>query len=271
VVDLKQAVQQALAFTMRDFATVRDFEAARAVLHDTLKAALEQPERPNLLGWSFHRNSDGSIGIKAPPPKPGESQRTGESVYPTDGGGLHELLGKFVDHINALEQAEQTCNCRWIGDVQTQQCTLHEAHIAAIHEWAERAKAAEAKLKHSDQAEPVTWGVDWGREGDQPCCTITRRRADGTWETVAVEYGPPRREAEPAAFDALVAISLLTDLGGEVADYADVVDAVRRLHAVNQELLEALKSTRAFVNSVAPHGGLFERINAVIAKAEGKA
>lgn len=69
-------------------------------------AALEQPERPNLLGWSFHRNSDGSIGIKSPPPRPGESKRTSESVYPNDGGGLHELLSKFVDHINALEQPE---------------------------------------------------------------------------------------------------------------------------------------------------------------------
>jgi hypothetical protein len=52
---------------------------------------------------------------------------------------------------------------------------------------------------------------------------------------------PPRRETEPAAFDALVAISLLTHLGGEVADYEDVVEAVRRLHALNGELLEALK------------------------------
>ena len=40
--DLKQAAQQALAFTMRDFATVRDFDAARAVLQDALRAALEQ-------------------------------------------------------------------------------------------------------------------------------------------------------------------------------------------------------------------------------------
>lgn len=40
-----------------------------------------------------------------------------------------------------------TCNCRWDGDKQVQQCTLHEAHVDAIHEWAERAKSAEAKLK----------------------------------------------------------------------------------------------------------------------------
>ena len=43
--------------------------------------------------------------------------------------------------------AQQTCNCRWEGDTQVQQCTLHKAHVDAIHEWAERAKAAEAELK----------------------------------------------------------------------------------------------------------------------------
>jgi hypothetical protein len=40
-----------------------------------------------------------------------------------------------------------TCDCRWDGDKQVQQCTLHEAHVNAIHEWAERARSAEAKLK----------------------------------------------------------------------------------------------------------------------------
>ncbi len=44
------------------------------------------------------------------------------------------------------------------------------------------------------QQEPVTWGVDWGRDNDQSCCTIIKRHADGTQEVVAVEYGPPRRE-----------------------------------------------------------------------------
>jgi hypothetical protein len=44
------------------------------------------------------------------------------------------------------------------------------------------------------EPEPVTWGVDWGRDGDQSCCTIIKRHADGTQEVVAVEYGPPRRE-----------------------------------------------------------------------------
>ena len=109
----------------------------------------------------------------------------------------------------ALAQQEQICNCRWVGDVQTQQCTLHEAHVAAIHEWAERAKTAEAALAQQEQ-EPVTWGVDWGRDGDQSCCTIIKRHADGIQEVVAVEYGPPRREAEqePVAYTGDVALRM---------------------------------------------------------------
>lgn len=38
------------------------------------------------------------------------------------------------------------CNCRWDGYEQIQTCELHQAHIDAIHEWAERAKTAERKL-----------------------------------------------------------------------------------------------------------------------------
>ena len=57
----------------------------------------------------------------------------------------------------------QTCNCRWDGEVQVQQCTLHESHVDAVHEWAERAKTAEAKLKaqHKEpEKQPVGFVVD---------------------------------------------------------------------------------------------------------------
>lgn len=46
-----------------------------------------------------------------------------------------------------------TCNCRWDGDKVVQQCTLHEAWELTIHEWAERAKEAEAKLAQSPAGE----------------------------------------------------------------------------------------------------------------------
>lgn len=67
----------------------------------------------------------------------------------------HAALREYLDGLK-VQQAEpvlQTCNCRWNGDVQTQQCTLHESHVAAIHEWAERAKAAEKKLAALAQAD----------------------------------------------------------------------------------------------------------------------
>jgi hypothetical protein len=68
----------------------------------------------------------------------------------------HDRSGEQAEHFaaaNKMIQPKQTCNCRRVGDVQTQQCTLHEAHIAAIHEWADRAKAAEAKLAALEQQE----------------------------------------------------------------------------------------------------------------------
>ena len=63
---------------------------------------------------------------------------------------------KAQEAITAIKQALEApvqepvfkpCSCRWKGEEQVQQCTLHAAHIEAIHEWAERAKSAEAKLK----------------------------------------------------------------------------------------------------------------------------
>jgi hypothetical protein len=41
------------------------------------------------------------------------------------------------------EPALTGCNCRWRGDEYVEKCELHEAWRTAIHEWAERAKAAE--------------------------------------------------------------------------------------------------------------------------------
>lgn len=32
----------------------------------------------------------------------------------------------------APQPAQQTCNCRWEGDVQVQECTLHQSHLIAV-------------------------------------------------------------------------------------------------------------------------------------------
>ena len=41
------------------------------------------------------------------------------------------------------------------------------------------------------QQEPVAWGVDWGKAGDQSCVSIIKRLPDGGIEVLATEYGPP--------------------------------------------------------------------------------
>jgi hypothetical protein len=92
---------------------------------------------------------------------------------------------KYVRHaIKQALAAQQTCNCRWEGEVQVQQCTLHEAHVDAIHEWAERAKAAEAKLKA--QPAPVQEPV---KENTMIYKTFEKWKSGNV-----LEHGVPRTE-----------------------------------------------------------------------------
>jgi NTP pyrophosphatase (non-canonical NTP hydrolase) len=79
--------------------------------------------------------------------------------------------------------------------------------------------------------------------------THGRMRIDPVTGDVSIGT-PTEQEQEPVAFDALVAISLLTHLGGEVADYEDVVEAVRRLHALNGELGAALRRLISYCNTL---------------------
>lgn len=47
----------------------------------------------------------------------------------------------------------QACKCRSGPDGElTQQCTFHEAHVDAIHDWAARAKTAEKELESQSKA-----------------------------------------------------------------------------------------------------------------------
>jgi hypothetical protein len=100
--------------------------------------------------------------------------------------------------------------------------------------------ALKAALEQPEQ-EPVAWTTMPDADDWMFVSGTEKPPLPGEWHPLYTH--PPRRETEPA-FDALVAISLLTHLGGEVADYEDVVEAVRRVHALNGELLEALLEER---------------------------
>lgn len=71
------------------------------------------------------------------------------------------------------------CNCRWDGSEQVQWCELHLAHKDAIHEWAERAKTAEAKLDRLSSNQEV--GLT---EAERVRCLI----ASGCIGTVKMTY-----------------------------------------------------------------------------------
>lgn len=62
-----------------------------------------QAQPKMLRGWLFRRNADGTVGIFAPPPRPGESQRTSDCIGPGQ-RDLHELLGKLADHMAATAE-----------------------------------------------------------------------------------------------------------------------------------------------------------------------
>jgi hypothetical protein len=75
--------------------------------------------------------------------------------------------------------------------------------------------------------EPVTWGVDWSKDGDIPCVSIIKRLPDGGMEVVAVEYGPPQRpwvgltnnELQPIADEYRILF------GSWVEDFARAIEA----------------------------------------------
>jgi hypothetical protein len=163
--DLRTAAQQALEALeelngWQSLAPPLASQAGRQAAIN-LRAALEQPEQTN--PWRDAVDHELSTLHMVASDDPRESIRRlinwhcAVQIDPLVSSAAQELIER--GRREALEQPEQTCNCRWVGDVQTQQCTLHEAHVDAIHEWAERAKAAEAKLAALEQPEqePVAW------------------------------------------------------------------------------------------------------------------
>lgn len=68
----------------------------------------------------------------------------------------------------------------------------------AVKAITEFAKMRGLSLDEATLAEPVqeavSWGVDWGGRGDQPCVSILKKHPNGVIEVVAVEYGPPQRK-----------------------------------------------------------------------------
>ena len=208
--DLRTAAQQALE-ALGKWSSGRDIDAVQ--LNDliaTLESALEQPEQ-----------ATGKESLQVGQEEP-------------EGGWQSAPSPQVTQRIADMPMSEYR---RGVNDGF--KLGLREGRIKA-----------EDEMREQTVQEPVAWACFKngelqteliGTEADVDFwCASDELDMEGMVKGALYTH-PPRRETEPAAFDALVAISLLTHLGGEVAEYADVVEAVRRLHALNGELLEALR------------------------------
>lgn len=95
---------------------------------------------------AFHLNLDDA----------GIPRKSGEETYSMWGRVclLKAAMNTRAKQAGAGDDGLTTCNCRWKGEELVQQCTLHAAHVEAIHDWASRAKSAEKSLPPTPQPEP---------------------------------------------------------------------------------------------------------------------
>lgn len=142
-------------------------------------------------GWQFIRNADGCIGIKAPPPKDGESRRTSACIYASTDRDLHELLSKFVDHLAAAEAPTVAQPVAW-----TMQSMLDSAEVSRgrggpfdRHVWSEGpTNSFPVPLYAAAAPQPVQEPVYWQwRRKDQPWRLEAPTVAQPVQEPVHVE------------------------------------------------------------------------------------
>jgi hypothetical protein len=94
------------------------------------------------------RDEDDAMTALPPGPFVWLAEYPEEGLMPLDGlpdQNSFSLLATGPDVVQSVEGTTACC-CRWRGDMQVLQCKLHNAHVDAIHEWAEKARRAEAKL-----------------------------------------------------------------------------------------------------------------------------
>ena len=159
------------------------------------------------------------------------------------------------------EPTLQTCNCRWDGEVQVQQCTLHEAHVDAIHEWAERAKTAEKKLRRLSAVEAENETLKKTVEALAQAVARLQQHHATAWNRGHTMGMKANEDTARRALDAVK-----QDAWGNT----QLTEALLKAEAQRDALLEALKELTGHTNERFT-GGVWDRARAAIkAVEEGK-
>jgi NTP pyrophosphatase (non-canonical NTP hydrolase) len=151
----------------------------------------------------------------------------------------------------ALEALEDLNGWQSLAPPLASQVGRHAAiNLRAALEQPEQEQPVRAESVTTPPCKGMNCGAIDGRSHSLEChAEHSAAIAGGRFVPLAQTAALEQPVQEPA-FDALVAISLLTHLGGEVAEYADVVEAVRRLHALNGELGAALRRLISYCNTL---------------------
>lgn len=90
-----------------DYEKTFAFNAWRAALakQQAPEATAEPAAVP--VGWRVQRNTNGSIGLFAPPPRDGESQRTSECFTGRIGNDMNEIVFKLLSHMLAAQGTQK--------------------------------------------------------------------------------------------------------------------------------------------------------------------
>ena len=79
---------------------------------------------------------------------------------------------------------------RWHA-AQEHHLTRHAAMLDLIDALAEAATENSSEVEPPAEGGTPSWGIDWGRDGDRVCVSITKMLPNGSIEIVDTQYEPP--------------------------------------------------------------------------------
>lgn len=176
----RAVMQQALAFTMRDFATVRDFEAARAVLHDALRAALAQEEPLNLADPAVRKRliSQGGYGLVAQQDLYWRLHKLSKVLEELD-IDEHDHPNAVATILDAMALVQQASS-RWDGDHNIESpwnaCMHREYCMSLKAEQVQKPVVGWMDPASGDvisTAQRVVWNEDFGQAGQRKAALFT--------------------------------------------------------------------------------------------------